>query len=63
MLERSEKALQVAERSYRTGASSLLELLEAERTYLETKADYFVARHERRRATYDLLFALGSEAK
>jgi outer membrane protein, heavy metal efflux system len=63
MLERAEKALQVAERSYRTGASSLLELLEAERTYLETKADYVLARGERSRAVFDLSFALGSQGK
>lgn len=63
MLDRAAKALQVAERSYRAGAISLLELLEAERTYLETKADYLVARDERQRAIYDLLFAIGSESK
>jgi outer membrane protein, heavy metal efflux system len=61
MLERAEKAQLTAEQSYRAGAISLLELLEAQRTYLETRADYLRADHERRRATIDLLYALGSE--
>ena len=37
MLERAEIALQVAEKSYKAGAISLLELLEAQRTYLDTR--------------------------
>ena len=43
MLSRAETALRVAEKSYRAGAISLLELLEAQRTYLDTQAQYLRA--------------------
>src|SRR5262249_20420074 len=61
MLERAETALRVAEKSYRAGAVSLLELLEAQRTYLETRAEYLRAVYEQRLSTIDLMHAIGSE--
>jgi len=59
MLSRAETALKVAERSYQAGASSLLELLEAQRTYLETRAQYLRASHDYRQATIDVAHAVG----
>ena len=46
MIDRAETALKVAEKSYKAGAVSLLELLEAQRTYIETRAQYLRARHD-----------------
>ena len=40
MIERAERAKNVAKRSFAAGATSLLELLEAERTRLATQAEY-----------------------
>lgn len=40
MLERAQRAKDVAKRSFAAGATSLLELLEAERTRLTTQAEY-----------------------
>ena len=60
MVERAERALAVAERSYRAGALSLLELLEAQRTYLETRADYLQTLYDWRQASIDLAYAVGS---
>ena len=59
MLQRAEDALKVAERSYKAGAVSLLELLEAQRTYLETRADYLKARDVVLQARIDLTHAVG----
>ena len=54
MLERAETALRVAEKSYKAGAISLLELLEAQRTYLDTRAQYLRALHDYRQAAVDV---------
>jgi cobalt-zinc-cadmium efflux system outer membrane protein len=59
MLGRADTALRVAERSYQSGATSLLELLEAQRTYLETRAQYLTAVHDFRQAKVDLIHAIG----
>lgn len=59
MLGRAETALRVAERSYQSGATSLLELLEAQRTYLETRAQYLTAVYDFRQAKVDLIHAIG----
>ena len=59
MLGRAETALRVAERSYKSGATSLLELLEAQRTYLETRAQYLTALYDFRQAKVDLIHAIG----
>jgi cobalt-zinc-cadmium efflux system outer membrane protein len=59
MLSRAETALRVAEKSYKAGAISLLELLEAQRTYLETRAQYLRAVHDFRQAAIDVTHAVG----
>ncbi len=59
MLTRAETALRVAERSYKAGAVSLLDLLEAQRTYLDTRAQYLRAVHDYRQAAIDVTHAVG----
>ncbi|HEY2903978.1 MAG TPA: TolC family protein [Polyangia bacterium] len=59
MIGRAETALQVAEKSYRAGALSLLELLEAQRTYLDTRAQYLHALHDFQQAIIDVKHAAG----
>jgi cobalt-zinc-cadmium efflux system outer membrane protein len=59
MLSRSETALKVAEKSYRAGAISLIELLEAQRTYLDTQAQYLRALYDFRQAAVDVSHAVG----
>ena len=59
MLARAETALRVAEKSYRAGAISLLELLEAQRTYLDTRAQYLRALYDFRQAAVDVTHAVG----
>ena len=61
MLERARSALDVAERSYQSGSSSLLEILEARRTYLETQANYLAARYDHWQAAIDVAYATGGE--
>jgi cobalt-zinc-cadmium efflux system outer membrane protein len=61
MTARAEAALQVAEKSYRAGAVSLLELLEAQRTYLETRGAYLNALYDYRQAHTDVVHAVGGE--
>jgi cobalt-zinc-cadmium efflux system outer membrane protein len=63
MLGRAETALKVAEKSYQAGASSLLELLEARRTYIETRGSYLGAQNDYRQALVDLLHSVGREPK
>jgi len=60
MIDRAENALRVAEKSYKAGAISLIELLEAQRTFLETRAEYVRAQHDFRQARVDLRHAVGS---
>lgn len=59
MLERAQRAREVAQRSFAAGATSLLELLEAERTYLETRADYLRTLDSWRQAHIDVAYATG----
>jgi len=59
LLARAEGALRVAERSYKAGAISLLEMLDAQRTYLDTRAQYLRAVHDFRQAAIDVANALG----
>jgi cobalt-zinc-cadmium efflux system outer membrane protein len=59
MLERTETALKVAEKSYKAGAVSLLELLEAQRTYLQIRSDYLKARNVLQQARIDITHAVG----
>ena len=59
MLSRAETALKVAEKSYRAGAISLLEFLESQRTYLDTRAQYLHALHDFRQAVIEVKHAVG----
>jgi len=59
MLSRAETALRVAEKSYRAGAVSLLELLEAQRTYLDVRAQYLRAIYDFRQSAVDVTHAVG----
>jgi len=59
MQDRAETALRVAEKSYKAGAISLLELLDAQRTYLDTRAQYLHARQDFRQAAIDVAHAVG----
>jgi cobalt-zinc-cadmium efflux system outer membrane protein len=61
MLDRAETSLRVAERSYKTGATSLLGLLEAQRTYLETRDDYLRAVNDEQQSAIDLEYAVGKK--
>jgi cobalt-zinc-cadmium efflux system outer membrane protein len=63
MLDRADAALKVAEKSYKAGAISLLELLEAQRTFLETRAEYLRARHDFQQSRIDLRRAVGSDPR
>jgi outer membrane protein, heavy metal efflux system len=63
MLERSESALKTAEKSYQIGAISLLELLEAQRTYIETRAEYLKTLSDYRQATIDVSHAVGGDLR
>jgi cobalt-zinc-cadmium efflux system outer membrane protein len=59
MLKRAETALRVAEKSYKAGATTLLDLLEAQRTFLETRADYLRVLYDFRQAAIDVTHAVG----
>jgi cobalt-zinc-cadmium efflux system outer membrane protein len=63
MLDRADKALRVAESSYRAGSISLLELLEAQRTYIDTRAQYLRAQHDYRQAVIDVAHATGKRTQ
>lgn len=63
MAERAEAALRVAEHSYQAGAASLLELLEAQRTHLDTRAQYLRAQHEYRQSLIEVSHAVAGEVK
>jgi cobalt-zinc-cadmium efflux system outer membrane protein len=63
MLARAENALRVAEKSYQAGAISLLELLDAQRTYLDVRGQYLRAVYDYRQAAVDVNHAVGTEVK
>jgi cobalt-zinc-cadmium efflux system outer membrane protein len=63
MLERAETALRTAEKSYKSGAVSLLELLEAQRTYLDTRSAYLRARNVLQQARIDIIHAVGGRVQ
>src|SRR5262249_22812061 len=63
MLERADLALRAAEKSYKVGAVSLLELLEAQRTYIDTRAQYLKTSYDYRQAEIDLVHAVGGPLK
>ncbi|MEO6418847.1 MAG: TolC family protein, partial [Polyangiaceae bacterium] len=62
MLNRADNALRVAESSYKAGAVSLLELLEAQRTYIETRAQYLRVQDDYRKASIEVTHAVGEKA-
>jgi len=59
MLKRAEIALGVSEKSYKAGATTLLDLLEAQRTFLDTRAQYLRALYDFRQAVIDVTHAVG----
>lgn len=59
MLASAENALTVAEKSYKAGAVSLLELLEAQRTYIETRSTYLQTVFDYRQGLVDASHAVG----
>jgi cobalt-zinc-cadmium efflux system outer membrane protein len=63
LLKRAEIALTVAERSYKAGAASLLDLLEAVRTSLDTRAQYLRALYDFRQAAIDVTHAVGEGSR
>src|SRR5262249_37754122 len=63
MLERAENALKVAECSSRAGAVSLIQLLEARRSSLETRSAYIRARNVLHQARIDLVHAVGGNIR
>jgi cobalt-zinc-cadmium efflux system outer membrane protein len=60
-LSRAERALSVAEKTYRSGDRSLLEFLEAERTFIAVRADYLDTMYELRAARLELEQAVGAD--
>jgi cobalt-zinc-cadmium efflux system outer membrane protein len=57
---RATDALTVAEKSYQAGATSLLELLEAQRTYVDVRRDLAGALFNLRQASIDVAYAVGA---
>jgi cobalt-zinc-cadmium efflux system outer membrane protein len=58
-LQRADRALQVAEKTWRAGDRSLLEYLEAERTWVALRGDYLDTLFELRQAAFELEKAVG----
>jgi cobalt-zinc-cadmium efflux system outer membrane protein len=58
-LQRADHALQVGEETWLAGDRSLLEYLEAERTWIELRGDYLDTLFELRQAEFDLERAVG----
>jgi cobalt-zinc-cadmium efflux system outer membrane protein len=61
MLTRADASLRAAEASYKAGASSMLELLEAQRTFIETRMQYLEAQDDYRKATIEVTHAVGEK--
>jgi cobalt-zinc-cadmium efflux system outer membrane protein len=59
MIKRAETALGVAEKSYKAGATTLLDLLEAQRTFLDTRAEYLRVLYDFHQAVVDVTHAVG----
>jgi cobalt-zinc-cadmium efflux system outer membrane protein len=60
-LARAERSLAVSERTYRSGDRSLLEFLEAQRTFIAVRSDYLDTMYELRAARLELEQAVGSD--
>ena len=58
-LQRADRALQVAEKTWRAGDRSLLEYLEAERTWVALRGDYLDTQFELRQAAFELEKVVG----
>ena len=61
LLTRAESSLKTAESSFKLGHFSLLELLEAQRTFIETRAQYLRVRDDHHKAKIDVIHAVGRE--
>jgi len=61
MLDRADGQLRVAENTYRLGQITLLELLEAQRTYLETRGQFLKVQDDYRRARFAVAHAVGEK--
>jgi len=62
MLDRADGQLRVAENTYRLGQVTLLELLEAQRTYLETRGQFLKVQDDYRRARFAVAHAVGEKS-
>jgi cobalt-zinc-cadmium efflux system outer membrane protein len=62
-LLRADRALAVAEKTWRAGDRSLLEYLEAERTWVELRGDYLDTQFELRQAAFELEKSMGRPLK
>jgi cobalt-zinc-cadmium efflux system outer membrane protein len=60
-LQKAEEAFRIAGVSYREGATSLLELRDAQRTYNQTRVAYNQAHYDYRMSLYQLELATGKE--
>jgi cobalt-zinc-cadmium efflux system outer membrane protein len=60
-LARAERALAVAEKTFRSGDRSLLEVLEAQRTFIAVRSDYLDTMYDLRAARLELEQAVGAE--
>ena len=63
VLERIEKLRVAQEFAYQKGATGLLDLIDAERSYRAMMLDYYTALANRSNAWADLVMALGEEVK
>jgi len=61
LLAKADSVLETARYAYSTGATSLLDLLEAIRTYADTRADYNTAVHDYWVSVYALDRAVGKD--
>jgi cobalt-zinc-cadmium efflux system outer membrane protein len=61
LLDKATAVLQTSRFAYRQGAISLLELLDAIRTYGETRTEYYGAVHDYWLAAFALSRAVGTE--
>jgi outer membrane protein, heavy metal efflux system len=61
LLAKADTVLETARYAYRTGATSLIDLLDAIRTYADTRADYNIAVHEYWVSVYALDRAVGRD--
>ena len=60
-LARAERALAVAEKTFRSGDRSLLEFLEAQRTFIAVRSDYLDTMYDLRATRLELEQAVGAE--